>query len=83
MLLIKSGEALEKMGKVDTIAFDKTGTLTYGKLQVSDIITFVNEVTENELLAIGCLSRVKKASIRSERLSFLALKKKKFSYPIA
>lgn len=51
-VIIKSGEALEKMGKVDTIAFDKTGTLTYGKLQVSDIITFVNEVTENELLAI-------------------------------
>ena len=51
-VIIKSGEALERMGKVDTIAFDKTGTLTYGKLQVSDIITFVNEVTENELLAI-------------------------------
>ena len=51
-VIIKSGEALERMGKVDTIAFDKTGTLTYGELQVSDIITFVNEVTENELLAI-------------------------------
>ncbi len=37
-VIIKSGEALEKMGKVETIAFDKTGTLTYGKLQVSDII---------------------------------------------
>lgn len=31
-VIIKSGEALEKMGKVDTITFDKTGTLTYGKL---------------------------------------------------
>lgn len=51
-VIIKSGEALEKMGKVDTIAFDKTGTLTYGELQVSDIITFVNEVTEKELLAL-------------------------------
>lgn len=28
-VIIKSGEALEKMGKVDIIAFDKTGTLTY------------------------------------------------------
>ena len=38
-VIIKSGEALEKMGKVNTIAFDKTGTLTFGKLEVSDIIS--------------------------------------------
>ena len=30
-VIIKSGETLEKMGKVNTIAYDKTGTLTYGK----------------------------------------------------
>lgn len=39
-VIIKSGEALEKMGKADTLAFDKTGTLTQGKLQVSDVIAF-------------------------------------------
>lgn len=50
-VIIKSGEALEKMGKVDTIAFDKTGTLTYGKLQVSDIIPF-GELSENKLLIL-------------------------------
>ena len=37
-VIIKSGEALERMGKADVIAFDKTGTLTYGKPIVSDII---------------------------------------------
>ena len=37
-VIIKSGEVLEKMGKVDTIAFDKTGTLTHGCLEVSDVI---------------------------------------------
>ncbi|HII09134.1 MAG TPA: cation-translocating P-type ATPase, partial [Methanosphaera sp.] len=36
-VLIKSGEALEIMGNVDTITFDKTGTLTFGNLEVSDI----------------------------------------------
>ena len=51
-VMIKSGEALEKMGKVNTIAFDKTGTLTYGKLQVSDIVPFA-EQEENELLALA------------------------------
>lgn len=50
-VIIKSGEALEKMGKVDTIAFDKTGTLTYGKLQVSDIVPFA-EFSENGLLIL-------------------------------
>lgn len=51
-VIIKSGEALEKMGKVDTIAFDKTGTLTFGKLNVSDVISFDIEVSREELLAM-------------------------------
>ena len=35
-LLIKGGEALEKLRKVDTIVLDKTGTLTEGKPRVTD-----------------------------------------------
>lgn len=50
-IIIKSGEALEKMGKVDLVAFDKTGTLTFGKLEVSDVISFTSAVDEKELLA--------------------------------
>ncbi|MDE6442568.1 MAG: cation-translocating P-type ATPase [Clostridia bacterium] len=50
-VLIKSGEALENMGKVNCIAFDKTGTLTFGKLTVSNIISF-GALSENELLRI-------------------------------
>jgi len=35
--LIKSGEALELMHKVQTVVFDKTGTLTNGKIEVADL----------------------------------------------
>lgn len=52
-VIIKSGEALEKMGKVDTIAFDKTGTLTYGRLEVSDIFSFDNNLDEDTLLGLA------------------------------
>ncbi|MDR2549046.1 MAG: cation-translocating P-type ATPase [Desulfobulbus sp.] len=52
-VLIKSGEALENMGRVDSIAFDKTGTLTHGILEVSDIAVFVPDRTEEQLLGLA------------------------------
>ena len=58
-VIIKSGEALEKMGKVTTIAFDKTGTLTYGKLAVSDIVSFDGNVSQEELLALAASAEAK------------------------
>lgn len=51
-VIIKSGEALEKMGKVDTVAFDKTGTLTCGKLEVSDVISVDGSLDANALVAL-------------------------------
>lgn len=51
-VLIKSGEALEILGGLNTLVFDKTGTLTYGNLQVSDIISLKDNLTENELLKV-------------------------------
>lgn len=49
-VLIKSGEALERMGKVDCITFDKTGTLTEGNLTVCNVISFVPDMDEDEIL---------------------------------
>ncbi|MCF8020168.1 MAG: heavy metal translocating P-type ATPase [Vallitaleaceae bacterium] len=43
--LIKSGEALELMHKVQTVVFDKTGTLTNGKIEVADLNALDDETT--------------------------------------
>ena len=53
-IIIKSGESLEKMGKVDTIAFDKTGTLTYGKPEVSDVMVLDGNISREGLLCLAC-----------------------------
>ena len=37
-VLIKGGEALERLASVDTVVFDKTGTITEGKPAVVDIV---------------------------------------------
>lgn len=58
-VIIKSGEALEKMGKVDTIAFDKTGTLTYGRLDVSDMLSFDESISETDLLSLAASAEAK------------------------
>lgn len=58
-VIIKSGEALEKMEKVDTIAFDKTGTLTYGRLDVSDMISFDETISETDLLSLAASAEAK------------------------
>lgn len=52
-VIIKSGEALEQMGKVDTIAFDKTGTLTNGSLVVKDIYPFEKDIDKSLLLCLA------------------------------
>ena len=51
-VLIKSGEALETLGGLNTLVFDKTGTLTYGNLEVSDVISLKDDLPSEELLKI-------------------------------
>ena len=58
-VIVKSGEALEAMGKVDTVAFDKTGTLTYGRLAVSDLVAFDGAICEADLLSLAASAESK------------------------
>ena len=51
-VLIKSGEALEILGGLNTLVFDKTGTLTYGNLEVSDVISLRDDLPGEDLLKI-------------------------------
>lgn len=51
-IIIKSAEALENLGKIDTVVFDKTGTVTEGKPAVTDVIP-MDSIAEEELLRIA------------------------------
>lgn len=51
-ILIKSGEALEKAHKVNSVVFDKTGTITEGKPKVTDIIS-LEGYKEDDVLQIA------------------------------
>ncbi len=48
-ILIRSGEALEKLAHIDTVVLDKTGTVTCGKPEVTDV--FAVGMTPEKLIA--------------------------------
>lgn len=50
-ILIKSAEALQTAGHIDTVVLDKTGTITLGKPQVTDIISI--GISEDLLIDIA------------------------------
>ncbi|MDF2921774.1 MAG: heavy metal translocating P-type ATPase [Paenibacillaceae bacterium] len=60
-ILIREGDALERLAKVTHIAFDKTGTLTYGKPAVAAVESF-----DPNIAAGTVLSLVASAELRSE-----------------
>ena len=51
-ILIKSAEALELLGRVNTVVLDKTGTVTEGKPRLTELLC-AEDVTEEELLCVA------------------------------
>ncbi len=51
-ILIREGDALERLSQVKRICFDKTGTLTYGKPSVTAIHCFHNKIDADTLLRL-------------------------------
>jgi len=51
-ILVKEGDALERMAKVTDMTFDKTGTLTYGKLSVLRIKSITDKMSDEDLFAL-------------------------------
>jgi len=49
-ILVKTGEALETLSKIDTVIFDKTGTITKGEPKVTEIVNINSD--KNEILKI-------------------------------
>ena len=48
-MIIRSGDALERLSKIKRVAFDKTGTLTVGKPRVTEIVSLSAEFGKDDI----------------------------------
>lgn len=58
-ILIREGDALERLAKIKRIAFDKTGTLTYGKPAVVQMKSYDPSMDEATLLELTATSELR------------------------
>ncbi|UCD64346.1 MAG: copper-translocating P-type ATPase [Candidatus Zixiibacteriota bacterium] len=50
-IIVRGGDVLERLSRINTVIFDKTGTLTHGQLEVVHVQTF-DAVTERNFLKL-------------------------------
>lgn len=58
-ILIREGDALERLAKIKRIAFDKTGTLTFGKPNIVQIVSIDPNINETALLELVASSELR------------------------
>ena len=55
-VLIKGGNYLEALSKVDTVVLDKTGTLTKGVFNVQKVIVIDKSIKEDEFISLVAMA---------------------------
>lgn len=72
-VLVKGGQFLERMSKVDTIVFDKTGTLTGGCPEVFDVQAF-GRISAREAMALAASAEARQHHPIADALRRYAVK---------
>ena len=78
-ILIKSAEALQITGKINTVVFDKTGTITKGEPEVTDIFS-LSPHSKEDILKFSAIAEKKSEHPLAEAIISYA-KSKKISVP--
>ena len=80
-ILVKSGEALQETGSIDTIVLDKTGTVTEGRPHVTDIISCKKNWTDNQILTLAAALEKPSEHPLAEAIWTAAAEKRLLSLP--
>ena len=55
-IIVRSGDALERLARIRRVAFDKTGTLTHGRPQVTAAVSVADGYSDADVLRLAALA---------------------------